>query len=491
MFRQFTGSVQELKADALVLGVFEGDCVVKGAAVELGAVLAEAVRSLCENQEFTGKLNETAVMFPAGLGVRKVVLAGLGKADVFTPERIRQAAGSAVRVAAKGKTRSVAIMMPPSALDTSAWVQAVTEGALLSVYRYEHLKSEAKTPALEEILLSGLVQSEQDAAELALRRGAVMAEATCMARDMVNAPGNMMTPTDMAAVAAKVAVESGLTCEILEESDMKRLGMGALLGVSQGSAQPAKLIVLRYSTENAPETLALVGKGLTFDSGGISLKPGEGMHLMKNDMSGGAAVIGAMAAIGKLKPARNVLGIVACSENLPSGTALKPGDVIKAMNGKTIEILNTDAEGRLILADAVAYAAHLGADRIVDAATLTGACGVALGPNVYSAIVANDDALVADIKAAAALTGERYWQMPGDDDYKELIKSSVADLQNTGGRLGGVMTGGLFIGEFADRKPWAHLDIAPTSFTDKEKHYQPKGGTGVAVRTLAELACRQ
>ena len=247
--------------------------------------------------------------------------------------------------------------------------------------------------------------------------------------------------------------------------------------------------MLKHAGSTPDDVLALVGKGLTFDSGGISLKPGEGMHLMKNDMSGGAAVLGAMQAIGRMKPERSVLGIVACSENLPSGTALKPGDVITAMNGKTIEILNTDAEGRLILADAVAYANSLGAKRIVDAATLTGACGVALGPNIYSAIVANDDGLVADIQRAAALTGERFWQMPGDDDYKELFKSTVADLQNTGGRLGGVMTGGLFIGEFSGGTPWAHLDIAPTAFSDKEKHYQGKGGTGVAVRTLAELAC--
>lgn len=478
-----------VSCDVLVLALKGGPEELAREVAGLDPVHQAAVSQLVDSGEFSGKSNETAVVHLSG-ATRKLVLVGLGSGASLSTEKVRQAAGTGVRAALKGKVNSVAVSLPcVNGLDHGVCAQAVVEGAMLSSYRFDRLKSDAKALELSEIVVALPGGASPEGVQAGVDKGVIMAEATMMARDLVNLPGNMMTPTHMAEVAEKIAAETGLVCEILDEADMEALGMGALLGVSQGSAQPAKLIVLKHAGSTPDDVLALVGKGLTFDSGGISLKPGEGMHLMKNDMSGGAAVLGAMQAIGRMKPERSVLGIVACSENLPSGTALKPGDVITAMNGKTIEILNTDAEGRLILADAVAYANSLGARRIVDAATLTGACGVALGPNIYSAIVANDDGLVADIQRAAALTGERFWQMPGDDDYKELFKSTVADLQNTGGRLGGVMTGGLFIGEFSGGTPWAHLDIAPTAFSDKEKHYQGKGGTGVAVRTLAELAC--
>ena len=484
-----TDELSNVSCDVLVVPLRGGSDALKGDAAILSPYYQAAIAKMVENGEFNGKANETAVIHLSGVP-RKLVLVGLGAAASLTTEKIRQAAGAGMRTALKGNVASVAVSMTfDSELDPVACAQAVVEGGMLAAYRFDRLKSDAKALGLAEIVVAVSNGTAVSPVQQGVDKGVIMAEATMLARDLVNLPGNMMTPTHMAEAAQKIAFEGGLSCEVLEENDMQALGMGALLGVSQGSAQPAKLIVLKYEGSTPDEVLALVGKGLTFDSGGISLKPGEGMHLMKNDMSGGAAVLCAMKAIGHLKPARSVLGIVACSENLPSGTALKPGDVVTAMNGKTIEILNTDAEGRLILADAVAYAVTLGAKRIVDAATLTGACGVALGPNIYSAVVANDDALVADIMQAAALAGERFWRMPGDDDYKELFKSTVADLQNTGGRLGGVMTGGLFIGEFVGETPWAHLDIAPTAFADKEKHYQGKGATGVAVRTLAELAC--
>jgi leucyl aminopeptidase len=481
-------NITEIKADAVIVNLFEGVTELSGVTASLDAQMNGTIVNLISAGEFKGKLNETTVLYPQGLNARKVVVVGLGKAEALTVEKVRQAAGSAIKLAAKGKTSSVATVVhgaEGSGLSLAQCAQAVVEGTLMATYRYDKLKRESSPMSLEQIIIA-----EQGSILEGVNRGEIMAEATLLARDLVSAPGNYMTPTHMAEVAQQIAADTGLECTILERSDMEKLGMGSLLGVAQGSAQPPKMIVLKYNGEPGGDTLALVGKGLTFDSGGISLKPGEGMELMKNDMGGGAAVLGAMQAVGKLKPSKNVLGIVACTENMPSGSALKPGDVITAMNGKTIEIINTDAEGRLILADAVAYANTLGAKRIVDAATLTGACGIALGPNIYTAVVANDDTLVADIMAAARLTGERYWQMPGDDDYKELIKSPVADIKNTGGRLGGVMTGGLFIGEFAGNTPWAHLDIAPTCWTETEKPYQPKGATGVAVRTLAELACR-
>jgi len=485
--------ITNVTADAMIVNLFEGVTELTGAAGALDAKLNGAIKDLIANGEVKGKLNEVTVLYPQGLNVRKVVLVGLGSVDKLTTEKVRQAAGSAIKAAAKGKVATIATTVHgagTAALDVAQCAQAVVEGSLLAMYRYDRLKSESTPVLLEEVILVEQAECKLCGFKEGVSRGEALANATMVARDLVNAPGNYMTPTNMAEMAMQIAKETGLQCSILEKSDMEKLGMGALLGVAQGSVQPPKMIVLKHEGEPGGETLALVGKGLTFDSGGISLKPGENMHMMKNDMGGGGAVLGAMHAIGTLKPKKNVLGIVACTENMPSGSALKPGDVISAMTGKTIEILNTDAEGRLILADAVAYANSLGAKRIVDVATLTGACGVALGPNIYSAIVANDDALVADVKSAASLTGERYWQMPGDDDYKELIKSPIADIKNTGGRLGGVMTGGLFIGEFVGNTPWAHLDIAPTCWTDADKPYQPKGATGVAVRTLAELACK-
>ena len=486
--------ITQVTADALIVNVYEGVTELTGATDTLNTLMKGAITDLISSGEIKGKQNEVTVLYPQGLNVRKVVVVGLGAKEKLTIDKVRQAAGSAIKAAAKGKVTTVATVVHGSGvegLEASCSAQAVVEGSLLAMYRYDRLKSDKTPVALEELIV--LEQGECatcGSINEGVSRGEIMAQGTMLARDLVSAPGNYMTPTNMAETALQISQETGLECTILERSDMEKLGMGALLGVAQGSVQPPKMIVLKHEGEPGGETLALVGKGLTFDSGGISLKPGENMHMMKNDMGGGAAVLGAMQAIGKLKPKKNVLGIVACTENMPSGSALKPGDVIAAMTGKTIEILNTDAEGRLILADAVAYANTLGAKRIVDVATLTGACGIALGPNIYTAIVANNQELVSDLQAAASLTGERYWQMPGDDDYKELYKSAVADVANTGGRLGGVMTGGLFIGEFVGNTPWAHLDIAPTCWTATDKPYQPKGATGVAVRTLAELACK-
>lgn len=484
----FQGDITEVRADAVIVNLFEGVTTPQGAAGAVDKACGGIISRVIAEGEFKGKLNETVVLYPQGIAARKLVVVGLGHPDKFDIEKVRQVSGSAVKAAARGDVKIIATIVhgAGSPLDVQAAASAVAEGALLATYSYDAMKSKKQEKQLIELVVVERAACKIEDVERGVNIGEVIAQATNLARDLVNAPANHMTPTHMAEVAISIARETGLKCDILEKADMERLSMGALLGVAAGSAQPPKLIVLRHEGNPGGETVAFVGKGLTFDSGGISIKPAEGMHLMKDDMAGGAAVLGAMLAIGKLKLAANVLGIVAATENMPSGNALKPGDVITAMNGKTIEIISTDAEGRLILADAVAYAVTLGAKKIVDIATLTGACGVALG-TVYSAIVANSDKLVAEIQAAAALSGERFWQMPGDDDYKELIKSPVADLKNSGGRLGGVMTGGLFIGEFVGDTPWAHLDIAPTAFTESERHYQPKGATGVATRTLVAM----
>jgi leucyl aminopeptidase len=312
---------------------------------------------------------------------------------------------------------------------------------------------------------------------------------------MANEPGGYMTPTDMAERAREIAGEFGLSIDVLDEARMEQEGMGALLSVSAGSEQPAKLIILKYTPregsgdEPGKELLAFIGKGVTFDSGGISIKPGENMELMKYDMTGGATVIGAMRAIAQLKPPIPVLGVVPATENLPSGKATKPGDVVRAMNGKTIEIINTDAEGRLILADAMAYAKKLGATRMVDMATLTGAVSIALG-DVNAAILGTDQELIDEVIEAGREVGERFWQLPLDKEYSKQIKSDIADIKNTGGRKAGTITAAAFLKEFAEGVSWAHLDIAGTAWGDDAKPYRSKGPTGIAVRTLLNIVER-
>ncbi|HBK86234.1 MAG TPA: leucyl aminopeptidase [Firmicutes bacterium] len=483
--------ILKTRADAWIVNLFEGVTNPGGATGAVDKALGGQISRLIELGEFTGKLLETAVLYPIDAHAAKVIIVGLGEAEQFTLERVRQAAGAAFKVAAKGKAQTIATIVHGAGIGglcPEACAQATIEGCLLASYRYEAkgVKPDGKAQPSQLIV----VEHNGDklaAIERGVSRGQITAQATNLARTLVNTPANFMTPTHMAATADKVAAESNLQCEILERADMEQLGMGCLLGVAQGSAQPPKLIALRYAGNPGGETVALVGKGITFDSGGISIKPSAGMEHMKNDMAGGAAVISAMQAIGKLKPKVNILGVVACTENLPSGTALKPGDVIEAMTGQTVEIVSTDAEGRLILADAVAYAEHKGASKIIDVATLTGAIGVALG-DVYAGLVSNNDELVAVIEQAAQQAGERFWRMPVHDDYRELYKSEVASLRNGGVRGGGAITGGMIISEFIKDAAWAHLDIASMASGEKTKGYAVKGGTGFATRTLIQIA---
>ncbi|MFQ6122073.1 MAG: leucyl aminopeptidase, partial [Dehalococcoidales bacterium] len=365
---------------------------------------------------------------------------------------------------------------------------AVTEGALLGLYSFrKHItKEDDKLGEIKQLLIVGSDEVKPQLEE-GSQKGKILAEATNLARDMVNEPANYMTPNHMAEMAIKLAESYGLEVSILEQKQMAELGMGALLGVAQGSQQPPKFIVLRYRGSDSEETnVALVGKGITFDSGGISIKPSEGLAEMKGDMAGGAAVMAAISAIAQLKPKINVAAIVPATENLPSGNALKPGDILTAMNGKTIEIITTDAEGRLILVDALAYARKLGAKFIIDVATLTGACRVALA-DVCSGAFGNNQELVDKVIAAGTEAGELIWQMPMYDEYKEQLKSDVADIKNVGGRYGGAITGAKFLAEFINDIPWVHLDIAGTNLSEKERGYLVKGATGVPVRTLVNL----
>jgi leucyl aminopeptidase len=420
-----------------------------------------------------------------------VVIAGLGEQQELSQDRIRGAMAETCRflrqkdiddIATVAQGAGVAGISPESA------AQAVTEGALLGVYSFRrHITKEAEHGEIEQLTIVGSDGANLPSLQRGSDKGRVLAEATNLARDMVNEPANYMTPSHMAEMAAKLAENYGLELSVLEREQMQELGMGGLLGVAQGSRQPPKFIVLHYRGGASSEIdMALVGKGITFDSGGISIKPSEGMAEMKGDMAGGAAVMAAIGALAQLKPKVNVVAIIPATENLPSENALKPGDILTAMNSKTIEIISTDAEGRLILADALGYAQKLGAKFVIDVATLTGACHVALG-DICSGAFGNNQELVDRVIAAGAEAGELIWQMPMYDEYKEQIKSDVADIKNVGGKYGGAITAAQFLAEFAGDTPWVHLDIAGTSMSEKERVYLVKGATGVPVRTLVNL----
>lgn len=486
-------SVTNVDTPLLVVNLFEGITQPSGATGAVDAAMDGLIARMIADKEVTGKLNEVAVFHTLGrIPAKRVAVVGLGKKEDFTPERARQAAGSAARRAAQLKVDRFATIVHggQAGVSPAEGAQAVVEGTLLATYRYLRFKTD-RTDASPEI--AELVIVERDAGKLpaieeGANRGRIIAEATRLARDLSNGPGNLVTPAYLAEEARKVAEANGVEFAALGPQQMRELNMGALLGVAQGSAQEPRLIVMRYrgAGEDA-KTLAIVGKGITFDSGGISIKPGEKMEEMKHDMSGAAAVIGAVDAIARLRLPVNVLALAAATENLPSGSAYKPGDVLTAMNGKTIEVINTDAEGRIVLADALAYAVKEGADALVDLATLTGACVVALGHHA-SGVISNHDQLAQAVVTAGERTGERVWRLPGWDDYAEQIKSDIADVKNTGGRWGGAITGGLFLTHFIGDKPWVHLDIAGTAYGDKDQGYRTKGATGIGVRLLVALA---
>jgi len=482
-----------IKADAVIVNLFEGVEKPGGATGAVDQALGGLITQLISNGEIKGKLNEITLIHTMGkLGAARVLVVGLGKQDKFIMDSIRLVAAVACRASRKAGARKVATIahgVGVGGFDIEKAAQAVIEGSVLGLYRFGRHKSKSEDDGeIDELLIVEREESRVQALESGVRSGVVMAEATNLARDMVNAPPNYMTPSHMADQAKSVAAEYGLEVSVLDKAEMEQLGMGGLLGVAQGSKQPPKFIIMKYQGgDSAEQGLGLIGKGLTFDSGGISIKPSERMHEMKGDMSGGAAVIAAMKAIGQLKPRINVTGIIPATENLPGGAAYKPGDVLKAMNGKTMEVLNTDAEGRLALADALSYARKQGLSPLVDVATLTGACHIALG-DLCSGVFGNDQQVIDKVVQAGADAGERHWQMPMYEEYRELIKSEIADIKNTGGRYGGAITAAQFLAEFSEDTPWAHLDIAGTFITDKEKGYLVKGATGVAVRTLVNLA---
>lgn len=482
-----------LEGDALLLAVCEGEKFT-GTATKVDKKLNGQLRKLREWGEVKGKLAEVTIVHTLGLmPPKRAVLVGLGKASELDAEKVRRAIGSAVKALNRISCKHATVALdtfPQGKFSATELGRTIAEGAILANYRYLRKSTLNEAPTLQSLEI--LVANKRATAETSkgVNLGEIVANATNFARDLVNAPASEMTPIALAEQAKLVAERRGLKCEIYDENWIEQVGMGALRAVSLGSDQPPRFIVLRYEGKNGAPTIGLVGKGITFDSGGLCLKTADGMLEMKGDMAGAAAIIAAMDAIGQIEPEINVIACVPATENMPSGKAFKPGDILKTFSGKTVEVINTDAEGRLILADAIAYAKHQGASPILDAATLTGAAIIALGP-VCTGAFGNDESLVREVIDAGKEAGEPIWAMPMFQEYRELIKSDFADIKNTGGRPGGAITAAWFIGEFVGDTPWVHLDIAPTFWSEKDSHYFVKGATGVMVRTFVQFILRR
>jgi leucyl aminopeptidase len=451
--------------------------------------LQQAATEIITSGDVTAKNFEaTWLHTPSGLKAKRLLLVGGGKSKAFSSGELRKIAGAAVRALKPRNLRSLAFVLPEGIPAPEA-VRAVVEGAIVGNFDPDTYKSDRKDQSVQSLTV--VVSGDQASLQQTIDQARILAESQNFTRELVNEPSNRMTPTILANCARDMAKETGLKFEVYGAEEIKELKMGAFWGVAQGSDEPPALIVLRYEPAGAPEkpVLGLVGKGITFDTGGISIKPADGMEKMKYDMAGGATMIGAMRAIALLKPKVNVIGIVCATENMPSGKAQKPGDIQTAMSGKTIEIINTDAEGRLVLADGLCYARQLGCTHLIDAATLTGAVVVALG-YANAGIFANNDDFYNGFKNALDKSGEKMWRLPLDDEYKEQIKSNIADLMNTGGRWGGAITAAKFLQEFAEETPWIHLDIAGTAWLEDNKPWIAKGPSGIAVRSLVEFAQR-
>ncbi len=490
-----SGSIQEMDVQALAVAVFKDEKADDGFLKELDGPCDGMIKSVLDSEESKGKEGETVFLHLSGTAdgkARRLLLVGVGERGEYTRASVSEMSGTAVRTLRGKNVKSIGVV-PRFEGDGEDAAAAAAEGAVIALFDPDKYRTVDKEERVIERLAVFIDGAAAGAADRGIKRGEVIGESVNFTRDMANEPGAYLTPTIMADRARDVANECGLSIDVLDEARMEQEGMGSLLSVSRGSDEPGKLIILKYTPADDQKSdglLSFVGKGITFDSGGISLKPGENMELMKYDMTGGATVIGAMRAIGKLKPSIAVLGVIPCAENLPSGKATKPGDVVRAMTGKTIEVINTDAEGRLILADAIAYAKKLGATRIVDMATLTGAVSIALG-DVNAAILGTDQELIDEVISAGKAVGEKFWQLPLDKEYSKQIKSDIADIKNVGGRKAGTITAAAFLKEFADGVSWAHLDIAGTAWDDEAKPFRSKGPTGIAVRTLIKIVERE
>jgi leucyl aminopeptidase len=485
-FSLVSGSPAAVRADLLVVPVFAERELGPGAEA-VDTAVGGGLREFMEETGFDGKPGETlAIPTNGAVGARAVVLVGMGARADLTTDGLRRAGAALARRGSKVKTVATTLLdAAPESIERRVAAQALVEGVALGGYKFLRYKGEAKPSKLESVKLIGHGGAH---IRSAVDRGARIAEAVAWARDLINEPADAKSPEDVAALAKKLGAANGLKVQVLSGAQLERARLGGVIGVGKGSDRPPRFVKLSYEPAGAKATLALVGKGVVFDSGGLSIKTATGMETMKTDMSGGAAVIAAMSALRDLGVKTRVLGYVPLVENMPSGSAIRPGDVLRMRNGKTVEVLNTDAEGRLILADGLALAAEDEPDAIIDLATLTGACVVALGEAV-AGIMGTDESWIAQVRAAADLTGESVWPLPLPERYRKLIDSEVADMKNiSGGAYGGAITAGLFLKEFAGDVPWAHLDIAGPARSGSDDGYLVKGGTGFGVRTLIELA---
>ena len=486
------GRAETEAAEMLVLAHCEGERLNKQDASALDKALGGSVTELLQSKEFEGRAGETLVYHTQGkVPSKRVLFVGLGKKNTFTLDAIRQAMGHAVKRVRQTKAASFAALVPawtPRGYSALEVAQAMTEGAILGNYQFTAYRSDNGVPT-EVGRMTLLAPQKVQLRQLGegIRRGVATAEAAVMVRDLCNHPSNVMTPSRIANEAKKVAKEEALDLKILEQRDMEQLGMGALLGVARGSHEPPKFIVLEYngSKKKNERPIVFIGKTITFDTGGISLKPAENMEHMKADMTGGAEVLATIRAAARLRLPLRLVSILPVAENMPGGRAMKPGDIVKTLSGKTVEVQNTDAEGRLILADALAYAQRYNPAALVDIATLTGACVVALGQFAIG-LFGTDEKLKTQVKKSGDTAGERVWEMPLWDEYFEQLRSDVADMRNIGGRGGGMITAALFLSKFAGDGPWAHIDIASTDWSERERAYIPKGPTGIGTRLLIQ-----
>jgi len=491
------GSVTEVSTPLVAVNLFEGVTSPGGATGALDRALGGLISRLIAEGEIKGKLDEvTLIHTQGGIPAQRVAVVGLGPKEKFGLDAIRRASGTLLkRCRELGITTFHTIVhgAGDGGLGADECARAIVEGALLASYGYKQLKTTEQPRAVERITLVEADVSKVPAIEAGIRLGRVYADATATARDLAAAPPNMLYPETLAERAREIAARYGMPCTVLDEKEMERLGMGAILAVGQGSVHPPRMVLLTYRGDpGSRRLLAIVGKGITFDSGGISIKPSENMDRMRYDKSGAAAVLGAMQGLAELKVKANVLGVIGAAENLPSGHSYRPGDIVRAYNGKTIEVISTDAEGRLVLADALSYALEQGADTLVDIATLTGGVGVALGTG-GAGVMGNDDDLIRELREAGERVGERIWQLPIWEDYLwEQVKSEFADIKNSGGRMASPAVGGLFLAQFVGSARWAHLDIAAVAWVDSDhpalpKSYIPKGPTGFGARLLLDF----
>jgi leucyl aminopeptidase len=485
------GAIQEAQADTLIVNLFRGVRVPGGATGAVDKALDGAIRDLIDGGDLSGEAGEVVVLYPRGtIPARRVLVVGLGEEEGFDLEGVRRAAAAAIREARRLKAKSVASILHgagSAGFDAAEAAQAVIEGTLLASYRYEADKQETDRHEVEAFTLIEFEEEKVEAMRSGLETAVAIAAGVTLARDLVNMPPNVATPTKLADVAEDIAQAHGMAATIGDREWAHEHQMGAFLAVAQGAGEPPKFIVLEHNGDREElDTLVLVGKGITFDTGGISLKNKERMGLMKSDMGGAAAVLGAMKVVGMLDLPLRIIGVAPCTENMPDAHAYRPADVITASNGKTIEIISTDAEGRMALADGLTYAKRYQPTAVIDLATLTGSCVTALGLGMAAGLFSNEDGLRDKLVAAGTAVHERVWPLPLWDDYREKINSDVADMKNSGGRMGGVATSAIFLKEFIDY-PWAHLDIAGVAFGEKAHGYTPAGGAGFGVRLLVQF----